>query len=71
MECMYPDTIKTYTTEEQFIKHRQMLKELTAYFEDWSSESSHNLYNLQKEHWLLEKHYYNWKKKQEVNHEEC
>ncbi|MGM0215037.1 hypothetical protein [Enterococcus sp. AZ109] len=61
---MYPDQIKNYTTKQQFEEHKKMLKDLAQYYSNRVSESNPALRNIQKEKWLLEKHYQKWKKSQ-------
>ena len=60
---MYPDQIKNYTSEEQFKKHKKLLQDLTKYYTARMAESSPALYNIQKEKWLLDRHFRIWKKK--------
>lgn len=66
---MYPDEIKNYVTNEQFLEHRQLLKDLKKYYiklhkygemsKEYLRES---LVNLREEKTTLERYYARWKK---------
>lgn len=62
---MYPDQIKHYTTEEQFLSHRQLLADLERYFSNLGPEGNAFLRNIEEEKRQLERIYRNWKRRKD------
>lgn len=58
---MYPDQIKNYHSEEQFLKHRQLLHDLQEYYEKHLESQNSTFRNLKDEKNLLERSYRKWK----------
>nr|DAX04342.1 MAG TPA: hypothetical protein [Bacteriophage sp.] len=60
---LYPDQIKSYTTEEQFLKHRKMLDDLDNYYSTFGQDGYIYLHNIEDEKNFLERTFRNWKRR--------
>lgn len=61
---MYPDQIKTYTTEKQFEEHKKMLAEMKEYFKNHPEVSIDTCVKIADEERLLARLYKKWRKQQ-------
>lgn len=61
---MYPDQIKSYTTEQQFKDHQKMLDDMKEHFKSHPVVSNETFIKIADEERLLARLHKKWKKKE-------